>query len=399
MLDDDPTGTQTVHNVPVLTTWSVDALSAELMTDASAFYVLTNSRSLPSDAAQALVREIGANLKAAMRATGRDAVVISRSNSTLRGHFPAEVDTLTSALDLEFDACLLIPCFFEGGRYTVDDVHYVQEGDEFVPAAETPFAQDAAFGYRESNLRDWVEEKTAGRVPASDVASISIDLLRRGAPEQVRDALLDLKQGAVCVVNAADYSDLEMLVQALLDAEAAGRRFIYRTAASFVRVRAGIAPRPLLTRDEIRLDDGNGALVVVGSYVPKTTRQLSALLRQPDVHSVEIDVRRLIDPHARADEIERVTAQAEAHLSRNHATVVFTRRELITGADAEDSSVHRAVYFRRASRGRTGDSDAPALRAGERRHYVQRRCHTRLGYSPRAGRRSDFPRRSRVAAG
>ena len=315
VLDDDPTGTQTVHDVPVLTTWSVDVLSTELVNAAPAFYVLTNSRSLPSDAAQTLAHEIGANLKAAIRITGRDAIIISRSDSTLRGHFPAEVDALTGALDHEFDACLIIPCFIEGGRYSVDDVHYVQEGEDFVPAAETPFAQDAAFGYRSSNLRAWVEEKTAGRVPASDVASISIDLLRRGTPEQVRDALLDLKNGVMCVVNAADYADLEVLVLALLDAEAAGRRFIYRTAASFVRVRAGITPRPLLTRDDILLDDRGGALVVVGSYVPKTTLQLNALLRQPDVHAVEIDTYKLLEAHSRADEIERVAVQADAHLN------------------------------------------------------------------------------------
>ncbi len=162
VLDDDPTGTQTVHGVPVLTEWSVPSLTAELAGEGSLFFVLTNSRSMPLAAAQQLNREIGNNLVAASKAAGREFVVISRSDSTLRGHFPGETDALAEALGVPFDGQLLIPAFFEGGRYTVGDEHYVEEAKWLVPAAETPFAQDATFGYRSSNLREWVAEKSEG---------------------------------------------------------------------------------------------------------------------------------------------------------------------------------------------------------------------------------------------
>ena len=172
VLDDDPTGTQTVHGVPVLTEWPHETLRAELTNDLPAFYLLTNSRSLQLAEAQAMNTEIGRNLVEAARQAGREFVVVSRSDSTLRGHFPGEVQALAEALRQDFDAWLIIPFFLEGGRYTINDIHYVAEGEWFVPAGETEFARDAVFGYRASNLRQWVEEKTGGRVSSEAVASI-----------------------------------------------------------------------------------------------------------------------------------------------------------------------------------------------------------------------------------
>jgi Sugar-binding N-terminal domain len=62
VLDDDPTGTQTVHDVPVLTTWDTEALKREIEKEGDCFYVLTNSRSLDSAAAESLIREITENI-------------------------------------------------------------------------------------------------------------------------------------------------------------------------------------------------------------------------------------------------------------------------------------------------------------------------------------------------
>ena len=132
VLDDDPTGTQTVHGIPVLTHWSVPALRAELEGPAAVFYLLTNSRSLTEPAAVALGREIGRNLAAAAKQAGVAIEVISRSDSTLRGHFPAEVAAVAEPLEQHRRPCLLVPFFLEGGRYTVDDVHYVAEGEHLV---------------------------------------------------------------------------------------------------------------------------------------------------------------------------------------------------------------------------------------------------------------------------
>ncbi len=335
VLDDDPTGTQTVHGVPVLTEWSPAALQAELAhpRGVSTFYVLTNSRSLPLAQARALNAEIGQNLVEAARLAGRAFAVISRSDSTLRGHFPGETDALAAALGGRFDATLLIPAFLAGGRYTLGDVHYVAGNERLVPAGETEFARDHAFGYASSNLRQWVVEKSAGRIPLETVASISLDELRRGGPDDVRAHLLSLPRAAVCVVNAASERDLEVLALAALQAEGSGRRFLYRTAASFVRVRAGLAERPLLQVAELGLPDTGGGLIVAGSYVPKTTAQLAAL-RATGVMSVEVSVAALLTGAAREAEIDRAAQAVEDKLSAGADVLLFTSRELVTGSEA-----------------------------------------------------------------
>lgn len=333
VLDDDPTGTQTVHSLPVLTRWDDTTLAAEFASEATCFYILTNSRSLPPDQAYALSREIGAALRRASAQTGRDFVVVSRGDSTLRGHFPAEMDALSAGLDTKFDGWIVLPAFIEGGRFTIRGVHYVQEGDHLIPAGETPFARDAAFGYRASDLRAWVAEKSGGRIPARAVATISLDDLRVGGAQAVCDTLMRMTAGGVCAVDAADYADLETFVLGLLDAEAQGKRFLYRTAASFVRVRAGIEPRPLLTAADLKLDAGRGGLTIVGSYVPKTSAQLEQVARLDGIEQVSVDAGLLADESLRADEIERVTARVDHLLLTDKTVVVATTRAYVAGDD------------------------------------------------------------------
>lgn len=337
VLDDDPTGTQTVHSIPVLTDWPVEALQAELSTDLPAFYILTNSRSFTLEVAQSINREIGGNLTEAARKANRPFVVVSRSDSTLRGHFPGEVNALAKALAQDFDGWIINPFFLEGGRYTIDDIHYVDEGGWLVPAANTEFARDSAFGYRSSNLCRWVEEKTDGRFSLDEVVSISINDLREGGPERVASILAELRGGCVCVVNAASYRDLEVFIAGLLDAEAYGKRFLYRTAASFVRVRSGLSPRPLLTAHDLELPDSDNGLIIVGSYVPRTTDQVHKLLEQQRISHTEASVELLIDDKRRLIEIERVAAEADRALDHGKDMVIFTSRQRVAGKDAKSS--------------------------------------------------------------
>ena len=339
VLDDDPTGTQTIHGLPVLTDWSTEALAAELQNDLPAFYILTNSRSMTLPKAQEVSAEIGHNLAAATDQTRREFVVVSRSDSTLRGHFPGEVAALSDALDQPFDGWLIIPFFLEGGRYSIDDVHYVDEGEILVPAAQTEFARDRAFGYMASNLRDWVAEKTNGQMAAQDVASVSISMLRSGGPEAVTDLLMTLDASRCCVVNAASYRDLEVFVQGWLAAEARGKRFLYRTAASFVQVRAGISPRQLLIQKDLQMPSTGGGLIVVGSYVPRSTQQIKALLPATDMSQAEVNVNALLSDELRNAEIRRVARKAEQALKQGNDMLIFTGRRLITGKDAK-SNLH-----------------------------------------------------------
>jgi uncharacterized protein YgbK (DUF1537 family) len=344
VLDDDPTGTQTVHNIPVLTEWSVEALQRELQDDFPAFYILTNSRSLSLPAAQSLNTEIGRNLVEAGRKGSRSFAVVSRSDSTLRGHFPGELEALATGLGENFDAWIVFPFLLEGGRYTLGDTHYADEGGRLIPSAETEFARDSVFGYRSSNLREWVEEKSGGRIPSGSVLSISIEDIRVGGPPCVLERLTGLERAKVCVVNAAGYRDVEVFVNALLEAEAQGRRFLYRTAASFVRVRAGISPRGLLSFSDLHMPGGGGGLTVVGSYVPKTTRQLQKLAGLPRTAVIEMDVEKLLDDNRREGEIDRACRAAETLLQGEKDVVIHTTRRLINAGNAEgDLAIGRSV--------------------------------------------------------
>ena len=337
VLDDDPTGTQTVADVPVLTDWSVDNLAEELANDLPTFYVLTNSRSMTPSEAEALNSEIGRNLSEAAGRIGKGIIVASRSDSTLRGHFPREVEAIANSVGQDFDGWLFAPYFLEGGRYTINDIHYVAEGEWLTPAGQTEFAKDSAFPFKASELHQWVEEKTGGRVSADSVTGISLDDVRQGGPDKVTERLMTVSDGAIFFVNAVSMRDMEVFVQGLLEAERRGKRFLYRTAASFLRARFGQSGRSLLTGEELGTDGPGGALIVVGSYVPRTTSQLTHLIDNGDAHIIEINVPRLLSALEHDDEINRVTEDANQNLSEGNDVAIFTSRKVVTGDDAEAS--------------------------------------------------------------
>jgi uncharacterized protein YgbK (DUF1537 family) len=337
-MDDDPTGVQTVYDTTVLLTWGEDELRTELARSAPVFFVLTNSRSLPQPQAVAINQEIGRRLAAS--APGRF-VVASRSDSTLRGHYPAEVLALQEGLAQPFDGHLIVPAFFEGGRYTIDDTHWVATGDELVPASDTSFAGDAVFGYRTAHLPSWVEEKSHGRWRADQVRSVPLGIVREG-PEAVSTRLAEVSGGAPVVVNVAGYGDLTAFVLGLLLAERQGKRFLYRTAASFVRVRAGMPARPLLTAAEMYAACGppsdRPGLVVVGSYQPSSTEQLEQLLADGELRPrpIEIDVSAVLAGRWSVPDVG-------AALTAGELPVLFTSRALVTTAGEANLDIGRKV--------------------------------------------------------
>jgi uncharacterized protein YgbK (DUF1537 family) len=345
-LDDDPTGVQTVHDVAVLARWDAGTLAGELRRPDPLFFILTNSRSLVEDRAAALNREIAANLLAASVETGVPFVVASRSDSTLRGHFPAETDALAAALG-GVDGVLICPAYFEGGRVTAGDTHFLREGERVVPVAETEFARDATFGYRARTLPAWVAEKTRGRISSVDIASLTLEEIRQGGPERVAERLRGVIGGQPVVVNALEYADLWTVVLGLLEAEGEGKRFLYRTAASFVRARAGISERPLLTRDELLGPDAPtpvAGLVVVGSHVQRTTDQLARLLATPGTTGIEVVVPALLRGDERRNaEVARVVRAADDALATGNTPVVYTSRQIARPAGMDELTVARAV--------------------------------------------------------
>ncbi|MGM1029201.1 MAG: four-carbon acid sugar kinase family protein [Actinomycetota bacterium] len=339
VLDDDPTGTQSIAGLPVLTRWEDDDLDWALAQGAPAVYVLTNSRSLGEDDAATRNREVVAVAVAAARRAGRRVAFVSRSDSTLRGHFPLETDVLSAAAAEHTGAAphliMLVPAFPDAGRITVDAVHYWVVDGEATPVGETAFADDATFGYRSSDLRDWVEEKTHGRIRRDDVAALTLGIIRAGT-DAVTGFLRALPAGSVVAVDAVDEHDMRQVALALHALDREGVTTLLRIGPPYLRAHIGQEIAEPVTRDRIETVHDRGGLVVVGSHVPLTTAQLAALRAdRPETVTIELDVRALIDERRDAHLVERADAVARA--IESGTVIVHTSRELVTGRDGQES--------------------------------------------------------------
>ncbi|MCH6257647.1 hypothetical protein MLD52_13895 [Puniceicoccaceae bacterium K14] len=349
VLDDDPTGTQTVKDIPVVTNWKVSTLLSELKAQSPGFFILTNSRSLNEIESRTLHQEIASNIRQALaqldRETNKKTVtIISRSDSTLRGHYPLETDVISEELDTP-DVLIIAPYFEEGNRYTINDVHYLTEHDTLVPVGATPFAKDKSFGYTQSHLPSWVEEKTNSKISASSVTSLSLEELRLGGPDEVCQTIASLPRGSVCVANAACPRDIEVLALATLRAEKKGIKILFRSAASIVSARLGQRPQDSLTTDQLTEKDAkNGGLTIIGSYVSKTTAQLDYLLSTSSAKFVEISVEDLLAPEKAATTISHTSEVINTALSSGSDVVAFTSRTLVSGINSESSlAIGRAI--------------------------------------------------------
>ncbi|KAH8723171.1 hypothetical protein GQ44DRAFT_620879 [Phaeosphaeriaceae sp. PMI808] len=340
-LDDDPTGTQTCHDIVVLTTWSVPVLVTEFQSTpaGSGFFILTNSRALHPPDARNLTVEICQNLKEAAAQAGKTFEVVLRGDSTLRGHFPIEPEAVEEVLGTS-DAWILAPFFLQGGRYTINDVHYVADGDTLVPAGETPFAKDATFGFKSSRLADWVVEKSKGAIARDRVRALSLADIRKGGQDKITEILLSAPKRTVFIVNAAAEEDMDIVILGLLKASSQGKRFLFRSAAAFVSARLGISPIPPITARQLRMDSSVGGLIIAGSYVPKTTTQLQALIAtsKDKLITTELDVNKLLEGETtREEELQRALKTSERYLYHPKDVLVMTSRDLITGADEHSS--------------------------------------------------------------
>ncbi|KAH8695986.1 hypothetical protein BGW36DRAFT_428010 [Talaromyces proteolyticus] len=339
VLDDDPTGTQTCHGINVLTVWDAATLEAEFHSGNRGFFILTNSRALPTPQARDLIHEICTAVQKAAAKTNISFEFVLRGDSTLRGHFPDEPE-VAEQVSGKADAWILAPFFRQGGRYTINDVHYVLEGGtKLVPAAQTPFAKDATFGYKSSNLVDYVVEKSKGSIPAERVKSISLEDIRVGGANAVVQKLLSFEKGSVVVLNAIVDTDMEIAVQGLLQATTQGKRYLYRTGAAFVSTRLGIEQIPPLSATELELDQSQtspGGLILAGSYVPKTTEQLECLIdgRGEKLKRIVLDVEELLANSETLEEaISSAVDLAGEYIAKGEDVLVMTSRKLIIGKD------------------------------------------------------------------
>lgn len=333
VLDDDPTGSQTVHSCLLLMQWDVETLRFGLQDDAPIFFVLTNTRSLTPEAAQSITQEVCRNLKTAIAQTGiEDFLVVSRSDSTLRGHYPIETDAIAEELG-SFDAHFLVPAFFEGGRTTRDSIHYLKVNGVDTPVHETEFAKDSVFGYKHSYLPDYVEEKTHGRIRADQVERFVLADIRSG----IQARLDKLQNSQCCVVDSETQWDMDRFASDVLAVASEGKRFLFRSAASLLTSLANLGAQPIAQAEMAKyVREGKPGAVIVGSHVKKTTEQLQKLLEAPGTVGVEIEVGQLVGSNDAHDALlnDAVEKIHEIHTAGN-TPVVYTSRTELTFDDAQ----------------------------------------------------------------
>ncbi|MGI8716970.1 MAG: four-carbon acid sugar kinase family protein [Lapillicoccus sp.] len=357
VLDDDPTGSQSVHGVSVVTVLDPEEYARGLAEPGSTCFILTNTRSLAEPEAVALDTAVARDLVALERRLGAPVQLVSRGDSTLRGHVVAEVRALDAqrraSTGRGYDGVLLVPSYFEAGRFTAGDIHWAVVQGVPVPAGETEFARDATFGYTSSDLRDFVVEKGGGPTGRNQVRSISLDDIRLGGPDRVAAVLDGLVGCQFVVVNATQFADLEAVVLGLHLAEDGGKQFLHRSGPSFVRALAGIEPIDPLTAQQVRAGhaparhgparhgpSGSGpaghGLVVVGSHVGQTAHQMAEVRRRGGVVEVELDVAELVQPHRRGAHVRETVERVVAGLAGSDV-LLFTSRALVRGGDSDSS--------------------------------------------------------------
>jgi len=356
VLDDDPTGTQTVYNVPCLTTWDEEAILEEFNNPEPLFYILTNSRSASSAEAYSINKLIGERIVKISAKCQKKYILISRSDSTLRGHFPVEMEALREGLQAPDLPCLLVPAFFPGGRITVNDLHYVKDGEDYIEVGKTEFSRDSYFGYHNSHLKFWVEEKSLGQVKASDVVSLSLDTIRNQGYEEVNLFLNSLKSRQYAVINACCQEDLDIVSHAFWLSIKEGKSFLIRSAASMVASLMGLSNRPYLSIHELTIKSDNylyagknGGLMVMGSYVEKSTRQLNFLINELSKNNrnfvhLELKTEDLINSGHADKTISDLSRQANLQLSSGKTVLMTTSRILMRGKNSlEDLQINETV--------------------------------------------------------
>ena len=343
VLDDDPTGVQTVHDISVYTNWEKESIRQGFEEENNLFYVLTNSRGFTVEQTTKAHREIAAVVDEVAKECGKEYIFISRSDSTLRGHYPLETELLKENYEKNtgktIDGEILCPFFKEGGRFTIDNVHYVKYGEELVPANETEFAKDKTFGYSPPTMPDYVEEKTNGAYKVSDVTCISLEDIHNADIDKIEEQLMAVKDFNKIIVNAVDYVDVKVFCTALYRAMAKGKVFMFRTAAAIVKVMGGVSSQPLLTREQMVVKETtNGGIVVVGSHTDKTTKQVECLKELQDIEFIELDATLVKDDEAFEAEVKRCLAKEEECIRAGKTVCCYTTRALITAdtGDKED---------------------------------------------------------------
>ena len=342
IFDDDPTGSQTVYGCPLLLQWDENTLEQAFKQSSPLIFILANTRSLSSVLADETIREICSSLKNFFLKQGYskdDFFFISRGDSTLRGHGVLEPATLAKELG-PFHATFHIPAFFEGGRITEEGIHYLNG----IPVHMTDFGRDKIFGFSTSNLVKWIEEKSSGQINTKNILHLNLKQLDMAAENKesfisLLNFLSNLENNISVVVDATLPKHLEILAKAIkiISNE---KKFLFRTAASFINSLSGLPPNPKKASELVSLKSKNfdleykSGLIMVGSHVQLATDQLNILLQENSCEGLEVPVSKFAEIFVKEEcqnlilDLEGVLlSKIDQILDRKKVPVLYTTRE------------------------------------------------------------------------
>lgn len=345
ILDDDPTGIQTVHGCILITNWEEATVEMAFENKNKFFYILTNSRSMDSEQAKLVNEQAVYQILKVNKKYNYKLIFISRSDSTLRGHFPAETESIRKILNTRSNTeslpVFFIPAFIEVGRYTINNVQYLKSNDELIPVNETEFSRDKVFGYKNANLIDYIKEKT-NNIQNDEIGSLSIDDLRLKSVNEIVSILKSQIHKKYIIVNALDYTELQKFSLSYLKLILTiDNHVVLRTSSSLPKALSGIEDKPLLTKKSLLKTDKPG-IILVGSHVHKTTLQLGYLLNNRNVKGIEINIHDIL--HSPKELLTKILIYIKELWICGTTPVLYTsRREFIMDDEKEKLALGRKI--------------------------------------------------------
>lgn len=361
VLDDDPTGTQLVEHVPVLLdVFDTPARQHAFANNPKAVHVVTNSRAAQPDTVTSLITDT----LDALGDVAPDSPVLLRGDSTLRAHLYEEyVGVCEARHPGQTPPLLLVPALPSAGRITKGGVHLLQRDGEEIPLDATEYATDGVFAYTDAHLLWYAQQRSGGFFAAAEGFNCSREQLETGGALFVAETLARLAaNGRPCVFapDVTELAHLSIISKGLASATRQGIAVVVRAAPAFAAIHAGtLAPSLHPVKPAL------GTILIVGSYVPTTTRQLAHLKKARNLAVIQADVFALAaDANAARTEQWRLAQQIDQALFASGLAVVATPRQRSQSTSNLSSGEQIATNFAATVKQVTQPFDALIAKGG-----------------------------------
>ena len=353
VIDDDPTGSQCVHDCLLLLNWNYETLLKGLMSNSNLLFILANTRSLSEKEVKKRLREICTNFYKVTQENNLEdnLLFVSRGDSTLRGHNFLEPDLINKYLG-PFDATFHIPAFLEGNRITVNGKHFVNG----IPAHKTPFANDNIFGYKTNDLKKLLLKKSRSKIQLKNIENLNC--IEQYSSHELRKFMESLKNNTHVIVDIDKFSQLEKLSEVTREL-IKNKKFLFRTAASFLKAISNtkVIKKGNFYYSQLRLRNKLNnflpGLIIIGSHTEISTKQLNKLLELDAFEAIELDVEKFYKIHASKDKETKIIKLKNFFLEAIRKTiknsfipVIFTsRKEKVLENNYDQMDFYNSLSF------------------------------------------------------